>query len=264
MKSGYDHFFKNAKRAANGEPPVIKATDKKNIKSSNKNSGLVSSKPAVVSTRRKKTPFPLAQLLWAIVGFIVAGYGFVNHDKLETWIGKIEVQFLATAAAETPAESKNNETKKTEEVATAKTDKIDEKVQRQDAETLDHLSKLNERKKELDAKEEELARVETELQKQREELEARLRDLNGVREKISGILEERVKVDEQKVDNLVQMFSTMKPPQAAKVFESLDEDLAIDIMSKMKKKNAAEIMNLLKPEKAKVISEKYAGYKRGQ
>jgi flagellar motility protein MotE (MotC chaperone) len=30
----------------------------------------------------------------------------------------------------------------------------------------------------------------------------------------------------------------------------------------MKKKNAADIMNLLKPEKAQTISEKYAGYKR--
>jgi len=56
----------------------------------------------------------------------------------------------------------------------------------------------------------------------------------------------------------------MKPAQAAKVFETMDEDLAVEILGKMKKKNAAEVMNLIKPEKAQVFSEKYAGYKRNQ
>jgi flagellar motility protein MotE (MotC chaperone) len=54
----------------------------------------------------------------------------------------------------------------------------------------------------------------------------------------------------------------MRPNTAAKVVESLDEDLAVEILGRMKKKNAAEILNLLKPEKAQVLSEKYAGYKR--
>jgi flagellar motility protein MotE (MotC chaperone) len=58
------------------------------------------------------------------------------------------------------------------------------------------------------------------------------------------------------------MYSNMKPPQAAKVFETMDEDLVVEILGRMKKKNAADIMNLLKPEKAQIISEKYAGYKR--
>ena len=56
----------------------------------------------------------------------------------------------------------------------------------------------------------------------------------------------------------------MKPPQAAKVFETLDEDLAVDILTKMKKKNAADILNLLKPERAQSLSEKYAGFRRKQ
>lgn len=60
----------------------------------------------------------------------------------------------------------------------------------------------------------------------------------------------------------MQLYSSMKPQQAAQVFETIDEDLAIEIISKMKKKNAAEILNLVKPEKAKLFSEKYAGYKR--
>jgi flagellar motility protein MotE (MotC chaperone) len=58
------------------------------------------------------------------------------------------------------------------------------------------------------------------------------------------------------------MYSNMKAPQAAKVFETMDEDLAVEILGRMKKKNAADIMNLLKPEKAQILSEMFAGYKR--
>ncbi len=77
------------------------------------------------------------------------------------------------------------------------------------------------------------------------------------------MLEDRVKVDDQKSRyGLVQMYSNMKAPQAAKVFETMDEDLAVEILGRMKKKNAADIMNLLKPEKAQVLSEMFAGYKR--
>ncbi|MNL86247.1 hypothetical protein D3C87_2148790 [compost metagenome] len=54
----------------------------------------------------------------------------------------------------------------------------------------------------------------------------------------------------------------MKAPQAAKIFETMDEDLGVEILGRMKKKNAADIMNLLKPEKAQIFTEKFAGYKR--
>jgi flagellar motility protein MotE (MotC chaperone) len=58
------------------------------------------------------------------------------------------------------------------------------------------------------------------------------------------------------------MYSNMKPQQAAKVFETMDEELAVEIIGRMKKKNAAEIMNLIKAEKAQIFSEKFAGYRR--
>jgi flagellar motility protein MotE (MotC chaperone) len=60
---------------------------------------------------------------------------------------------------------------------------------------------------------------------------------------------------------LVQVYSNMKPNQAAKVFETMDEDLVIEILGRMKKKNAADILNLVKVDKAQKFSERYAGYR---
>jgi flagellar motility protein MotE (MotC chaperone) len=93
-------------------------------------------------------------------------------------------------------------------------------------------------------------------------LEKRLQELEQTRKVISQVLEEKVQTDDKKVETLVQMYSNMKPQQAAKVFETMDEDLAVEILGRMKKKNAAEIMKLIKAEKAQIFSEKYAGYKR--
>ena len=53
----------------------------------------------------------------------------------------------------------------------------------------------------------------------------------------------------------------MKPGQAANIISTINEDLAIQVLSKMKKKNAAQILNMIEPAKARVLSEKFAGYK---
>jgi flagellar motility protein MotE (MotC chaperone) len=100
------------------------------------------------------------------------------------------------------------------------------------------------------------------LQQQKLALEKRLKELEDIRTKISSRLDEKVKIDQEKVDKLVEFYSNMKPQNAAKVFEDIDEDLAVEILNKMKKKSAADIMNLLKSEKAQKLSEKFAGYKR--
>ena len=80
---------------------------------------------------------------------------------------------------------------------------------------------------------------------------------------IAQTLKDRVEVDQEKVTKLVDLYSNMKPKQAADVIGSINEDLAVEVLAKMKKKSAAEIMNLLSPEKARVLSEKYTGYRRG-
>jgi flagellar motility protein MotE (MotC chaperone) len=203
--------------------------------------------------KRKTIPWKLAGL--SFVGLIIAAVGFVQHDKVEKVLSTLEIDFLSSARAE-GSERTPGAVKPAANAPAAATEMVETK------EELDHLSKLRDKKKELDAREEEINRMEAELQQQKTDLEVRLKDLRETREEISKMLEDRVKNDEQKVETLVQMYSNMRPPQAAKVFETLDEDLAIDILGRMKKKSAADIMNLLKPEKAQIFSEKFAGYKR--
>jgi flagellar motility protein MotE (MotC chaperone) len=266
MSNGYDQFFKKARQnAASGHPASNRSAPKAAPKFSTQLHHTVTEqdiethikkKLGVKPKKKKKVSWKLAGL--SFVGLIVTAIGFVNHDKVEQIVSSVEISLIGSAGAQTntpPPAAKDKAPASINEAA-MKTETIETK------EELDHLSKLREKKKELDAREEEISRMEAEVQKQQADLEIKIRELKQTREEISKMLEDRVKSDDQKVETLVQMYSNMRPPQAAKIFETLDEDLAIDILGRMKKKNAADIMNLLKPEKAQTFSEKYAGYKR--
>ncbi|WP_413585397.1 MotE family protein [Bdellovibrio sp. HCB274] len=266
MKTGYDQFFKNARKVADENNGSVKFT--KNPASTRLHLDLSSEDVEQQLRRRMKMSAPKKKkkksgVHWKMAGFsflglILAVVGFQNHEEIDNVLKRVEITLNGGAMAQSapaPAAPVAEEKAAAEAAPEVKSVSLSN-------DEIDHLTKLTDRKKELDAREEELNRQEAELQAQKVELNKRLKELEDMRGKISSMLEDRVKADDQKVDTLVQMYTNMKPPQAAKVFETMDEDLVVEILGRMKKKNAADIMNLLKPEKAQIISEKYAGYKR--
>jgi len=293
MKSGYDQFFKKAQQAVEENGPLpprrlpspkessrpqqkqrgiplaefekmtsAEAAPKKPQPSSNKvfANQLRENAQKRTEARRKKKPFPVKLVTTIVFGIVITGAGLLKADQIAKFAHSVDITALGqayaddkpttSAAAPTPAADAKADPKTADVAKTTYT-----------ADDIDHFAKLNDRKKELDAREAELNRMEAELQQQKDALDKRLTELDKTRRGISSVLEEKVQADDKKVDNLVQMYSNMKPQQAAKAFEEMDEDLAIDIIGRMKKKNAAEIMNLVKPEKVKIFSEKYAGYR---
>lgn len=301
MKSGYDQFFKKVKVAnteggkrTQAKPQLLKQdpnpykgkTVDELLKKMNAKArpefepsmtqqekiemvrDQLRQKRLVVKERTsKKVPWVMILFLVLAIGLMALGWD--NIDDIEKVVKKVEFSVMPGAHAEEAAKAEEKkEDKSTKEVAkpgeTAAPKEGETKPQASQGESgqMDHFSKLTERKKELDAREEELNRMEAEINAQKEELAKKLVEIEQTRKNVSQVLEEKVSTDQAKIDSLVQLYSSMKPQQAAQVFETIDEDLAIEIISKMKKKNAAEILNLVKPEKAKLFSEKYAGYKR--
>lgn len=277
MKSGYDQFFQKARKAADSgatvkkpAPQGMKLADfekRLNQSHSQQEAARRPSKNMAEDLRarvrvqgkkqkvRKAFPFKLVGI--SLMGLLVTSLGVWKADEMEKIIQGVEISLLGQARAENvkpvSAAPIASPVKKDEEPGVKKEFSQDE---------INHFSRLNERKRELDSREEELNRMETELQSQRDELDKKLNDLDKTRRGIATVLEERVQADDKKIENLVQMYSSMKPQQAAKAFEEMDEDLAVEILGRMKKRNAAEVMNLVKSEKVKILSEKYAGYKQ--
>ena len=233
MKTGYDQFFKKAKQTA------VTQTRADHIKNLKKNR---SAKP------KKKFPF-LQFCIFSILGF--GGFlVFENSDQIEAQLKKIDITMSVAHAEE-----------KALPVAPAASAIVDASKEKKNVDDADFLFKLAERKKTLDLREEDLNKLAAEIEKQKSEIEEKIKKINETRTKISSVLEEKIKADDVKVETLVQMYSNMKPQQVAKVFETLDEDLVIEILSRMKKKVAGDILNLVKPEKAQIFAERFAGYR---
>lgn len=282
MKSGYDQHFKKAQKIAaqNSDLPHKASSQSKRRPQLNFRNTENESKILIDQLRNRTRPKPQKKvkktIQWkfaglSFLGLLLTGTAFLNIDKVEKGIRSIELTMMGSANASEPkSEPKPDDKAKapakpddkgTVEQPKAKSEKPPENKE-YSTEEINHFSKLNERKRELDAREEELNRMEQELAGKKLEIEKHLTELDASRKNISSVLQEKVQVDDKKIENLVQLYSTMKPQQAAKAFEDMDEGLAVEILGRMKKKNAAEIMNLVKSEKVKILSEKYAGYKR--
>lgn len=268
MRNGYDQFFKQAKKVAetSGHQPKPARTRLEMRLSDEEVESQMRARAGVKKkVAKKKKPFPWMMTIVSVLGLGAAYWGMNNFEKVERLVQSLEVTLTGSAYAEEAAAPAPAAEPKKEVAASAATTSEEANIadpNRMTDDELNHISHLNDKKKELDAKEEELQKMEQELAAQKVELEKRMKELEDMRRGISSVLEDKVKVDAEKLDTLVQMYTNMKPPQAAKVFEEMDEDLAVEILSKMKKKSAADILNLLKPEKAKVFSEKFAGYRR--
>jgi flagellar motility protein MotE (MotC chaperone) len=253
MSNGYDRFFKAAKAARHedGKERLLRQA---------------------LRMKRKKSrpPLPWKAVGGLLISLVLAGFYAANPDWIESLIGRIEVSAVGEADAEAaepaaagPAAEKANA--EGEKAAAKAGEAAPDKGREPKAavpEDLSHFEKLKQRKLELDMREKELTELEEELQKQKVELDKRIAQLEEMRGQIAQVLKDRVEVDQEKVNKLVDLYSNMKPKQAADVIGSINEDLAVEILAKMKKKSAAEIMNLLPPEKARMLSEKYTGYRR--
>ena len=265
--NGYDRYLQQVESKANKGDKLSFGKSQKSfpLKNHNKMNDSVRSSKENKPKRKRKAPILSAVL--SIIGFVFALWGYENHEQLEKWLNSVEISFMtnsiakeAPAAKPTPAAPQKQG--QASESTTAASEDMTAKKEETDVVDFNFIKDFQERKKQLDLKEEELKKLEAEVVAQRESIDKKLEEVEAIRKQISQQLEERVKADEQKIDTLVQVYSQMKPPQAAKVFETIDEDLAVEILTKMKKKSAADILNLLKPDRAQSLSEKYAGYKR--
>ena len=116
------------------------------------------------------------------------------------------------------------------------------------------LQQLAQRRDALDAR--------TRATEQREALlraaEARIDQKIGELKSMQAIVERLIKVyDEQqeaKIQSLVKIYETMKPKEAARIFEELEMETLLLVAERMKERKLAPIMAVMDPTKAKRVT----------
>lgn len=97
-------------------------------------------------------------------------------------------------------------------------------------------------------KQQELARREQEILMLKQQMEQRLKELESAEMRVKGMIKDATDVESKKVSGLIAVYANMKPKQAAQTLQSLDERVAVRILTGLSPKQAGEILSYADPK----------------
>jgi flagellar motility protein MotE (MotC chaperone) len=118
----------------------------------------------------------------------------------------------------------------------------------------DVLERLGERRQQLDARERDLDMREKLIGAAEKRVEERVAELKAIEARIEASFGKRDEAEEEKLGALVKLYETMKPPDAAEIFNTLELSVLLDVVGRMKPAKASPIMAAMKPERAQEIT----------
>lgn len=121
----------------------------------------------------------------------------------------------------------------------------------------EQVQDLNARQLALDKKEAELRALEMELDEKLEKLKA-------MEVRMQALIDSAGSIQAEKMQHLVDVYSNMKPKQAAQVLETLDEPIAVRILAGMSGRKAGEILSSVRPDQAARLSEALTRLQTGE
>lgn len=104
-------------------------------------------------------------------------------------------------------------------------------------------------------KQQELARREQEILALKQQMEQRLKELESAENRVKGMIKNANDVESKKVAGLIAVYANMKPKQAAQTLQSLDERVAVKILTGLTPKQAGEILSYADPKTTAKLTE---------
>jgi flagellar motility protein MotE (MotC chaperone) len=116
------------------------------------------------------------------------------------------------------------------------------------------LLDLRRRSGELDAREAALAGREAVMSAAEKRLGARLDELTSLQHRLEALEAARKDRDEASWRGLVKVYETMKPRDAAAIFNDLDLPVLLQVVDRMKESKAAPVLAAMQPERARQLT----------
>ena len=116
------------------------------------------------------------------------------------------------------------------------------------------LQQLSERRDKLDKREQELNVREGLMQAAEVRIDNQIAELKKLEKMISSRLQTFDEQQLRKLQNLVRIYESMKPKDAAKIFEDLEMDTLLEVAGRMNSKKLAPVMAKMNPEKAREMT----------
>lgn len=110
------------------------------------------------------------------------------------------------------------------------------------------------RRKALEQKEKELATREALLSAAEQELDRKFQELAVIRSDIENLLERQSEQEKERIKSLVSIYEGMKAQQAARIFDTLDLDILVTVLSQMTERKVSPILAAMNPERARTVT----------
>src|SRR5690606_33127509 len=107
---------------------------------------------------------------------------------------------------------------------------------------------------ELEAREREQQLRENLLRATEQRIDGKIQELKELEARIEALIARHDAQTEENLASLVKVYESMKPKDAARIFEQLEMDILIDVAGRMREAKMAAIMADMDAEKAKQLT----------
>lgn len=126
-------------------------------------------------------------------------------------------------------------------------------------EMFDDLAK---RRNDIEGKEKKLEEREALIEAAQKEVDRKIKEMEGLRDELQGLLKQQTGEQAARVQSLVKIYSGMKPKDAARIFDTLDTDILMEVIGSMPESKAAPIIALMSADRAKALTTLLAEQKK--
>ena len=168
---------------------------------------------------------------------VLKGTGIVREARAETGAAAVQV------AANDPPAPKDFASDESESASAAE---------------VDVLSSLSKRRAELDARARDLDMRANVLAATEKRVDDKIATLKQLETRMTSLLGQRDAAQEAQVKALVKTYSSMKPKDAARIFDGLDDEVLIPVAQEMKSDALAPVLAAMSPAAAQKLTLKLA------
>lgn len=113
---------------------------------------------------------------------------------------------------------------------------------------------LANRRKDLEDKEREMVLREALLKAAEQEINQKYKELETLKGEIQGLLEQQSEEEKKRIASLVKIYEGMKAKDAARIFDTLDMDVLLQVMTQMSERKSAPIIAAMNADRARSVT----------
>lgn len=113
---------------------------------------------------------------------------------------------------------------------------------------------LAKRRQNLDQWEQRLNMKEAQLKVAERELDQKIGELKVIKQRIESVMVEREDKQNKRIESLVKIYEGMKSKDAARIFDTLDMQILLQVMGGMSERKLSPILAAMNPDRARAVT----------